>query len=65
MTAHALPHEIENSYLPEDAREPIESLVERATDLEKAAREFIQTNPTVALAGALTIGFLVGRLVMR
>jgi ElaB/YqjD/DUF883 family membrane-anchored ribosome-binding protein len=64
MTPQTVPHPLETRPLPADEPDQID-LLERATDLEKSTREFIQANPTVALLGALAIGFVVGRLVMR
>lgn len=65
MTTHSLPRELDPRALPSEEPDPYEVLRERATELEANARSFIQANPTVALVGALAVGFLVGRLVMR
>jgi ElaB/YqjD/DUF883 family membrane-anchored ribosome-binding protein len=65
MTTPSLSRDLDPRALPSEEPDPFESLRERATELEKNTRTFIQANPTVALVGALTIGFLVGRLVMR
>jgi ElaB/YqjD/DUF883 family membrane-anchored ribosome-binding protein len=38
---------------------------EQASDLDRKARGFIRDNPTAAVAGAVALGFLIGRLVTR
>lgn len=56
---HTVPKQQEN---PELA---IVELRERAQELEKRTRTWIRANPTTALVGAVALGFVVGRLVMR
>ena len=43
----------------------LDDLQERARDLDVQARTFIRNNPIVTLAGAVTLGFLIGKLVTR
>ncbi len=43
----------------------MEDVQEKLAEIDAQARGFIKRNPLVALAGAVTIGFLVGRLVSR
>lgn len=63
MSAHrTIPHVLQQS--PFDA-EALENARDKAVELERAARTFIRNNPTVAVAGAVAVGFLIGRLVMR
>lgn len=34
-------------------------------DIDHRARSFIRENPTVAVAGAVAVGFLIGRILSR
>jgi ElaB/YqjD/DUF883 family membrane-anchored ribosome-binding protein len=43
----------------------LDEVQEKLTEFDRQARGFIKRNPLVALAGAVTVGFLVGRLVSR
>lgn len=43
----------------------MDDVQEKLSEIDAQARGFIKRNPLVALAGAVTIGFLVGRLVSR
>lgn len=52
-------------HLPAEAIQSLETARDKAFELEKTARRVIQDNPVAAVAGALTLGFVVARLVRR
>lgn len=47
------------------SREEIEQYREQVMDMDRRARVFIRENPTLVVAGAVAIGFVVGRLFSR
>lgn len=56
----ALPRPVERPFNTD-----LEDIQERVHDLDVQARAFIRQNPVLTLAGAVTIGFLIGKLVTR
>jgi len=51
-----------NNPVPKDQLHRVE---ERAHELDLRARAFIRDNPVAVVCGAVAIGFLVGRLLVR
>jgi ElaB/YqjD/DUF883 family membrane-anchored ribosome-binding protein len=53
------------NFNPEDAQQMIEQGREAVDQALNAAAEFIRERPIVCLAGALAIGYLIGKIASR
>ena len=51
--------------LPEQAQDAIERVREVAGEWDKRTRQFVHDHPTAAVLGAVAIGFVVGRFLVR
>lgn len=51
-------------FLPVDP-DQADAVAERVRDLDLRARDFVREYPTATVVGAVAVGFLIGRLLVR